>query len=712
MQKLDNIAYLGVETNNLKDIDVYLIKNAINLIVGPSGSGKTSLAYDTISQISQHELLSMYADEVNDPNFKVRSYENIITAVPIRQLNHNNNPRSTIGSYTGLARDIIVLYSYINNIAEDSLSLRKEENVCEYCHGAGVVNVPDIHKIISPNKAIKDNPFRCWQRRKDFYQKILKRVCRDYDIDDTKTFFELDSKSQDFLLSGESQRKYNIQFNKNSSASSRTTKYYGLLTNQPMLINFKIASSFFSKEVCPHCQGKRFAKHLDSVKIKDLSIGDFFCLNFKELSPFVDSLLKGAKFKPLRLGLTKIKVFIDRALDLNLGHLHFNRSIPSLSGGELQRLRMILVFNTSLSNLLLVLDEPLAGLSYLEQELVLQKIKSFIPRNTVLIVDHSNAFVKEAKHTIALGPSGGANGGYLIDPKEYYQQDIFQTNFTARKIKKVLHFESINNIYSYHGVRLTVLEQGLNLIYGASGIGKSTLLREYLPQINDKYQYINQKSLVGNKNSSLCTALGLFTNITKLFADKYDKSYDFFSNQSSCTGACSNCQGAGYLEYNISGDNFSRVQCHECQGTGFTKNLMKYKLNDKNIFDIWHMTVDEAQEFFVMLDDKIAKKLQAASALMLGHLVLGQATSSLSGGENVRVKLLKAHDSTAKIIGFDEPFKGLNRQEISKVLNYLHMLRESGKTIIVVDHTQGISEVFDKKIELTVSSSGILTEVK
>ena len=272
---MEKIEITGISTNNLKNIDISLKKGELNLIVGPSGSGKSSLAYDTIAQIGQHELLSMYADDITEPIYKVKRHRNMQVTVPIKQNNNNSNPRSSIATFAGLNKTIIFLYAYLNHVSEEVFSLGKEENVCERCHGTGSVEELDVNKIINFKVPIKDNPFRCWQRHKEFYSQIINKACEEQKIDRNKSFVQLQESDQEFLLMGESQSKYKISFKKQSSFSSRTTKYYGALTGIPMLRNFKMPERFYSEHVCSLCKGKKYSYSVDKYRIKGVSIGQF-----------------------------------------------------------------------------------------------------------------------------------------------------------------------------------------------------------------------------------------------------------------------------------------------------------------------------------------------------------------------------------------------------------------------------------------------------
>lgn len=264
-----------------------------------------------------------------------------------------------------------------------------------------------------------------------------------------------------------------------------------------------------------------------------------------------------------------------------------------------------------------------------------------------------------------------------------------------------------SRIYQYNGVNIELSESCLNLITGASGIGKSTLIREYFPQFFESYAYINQRPLLGNKNSNVATSLDIATDVFSTFAKKFKKDKNFFSNNTGNEGCCPSCLGAGYIEYGNEKTSVLRLECADCLGTGFNKDLMKHKINGKSIFDVWRMTVDEAADFFERINPKITNALHDASSILLGHLLIGQPTSTLSGGENIRLKVLKLRNSRADVLGIDEPFKGLSLTEIHSVVAFLMDMVNKGKTIVIIDHNEEAFPYFAKHIELKYDN-GIL----
>lgn len=703
----DVIRIEGIETNNLQGLDITLAKRALNLIIGPSGSGKSSLAYDTVAQIGQHEYMAMFADDIAEPSYKVKGYQNMVVAVPIKQSNSNNNMHSTIGTYFGLNRSIAFIFSALTGMPEDHFTLNRAANLCENCHGLGFVSVIDINRIIDYNIPISQNPFRCWNKFKDFYKQILVAYCREAGIDSSKTFRELTEKEKQTLLYGEGKTKYKYFYKRTNGTSQRTSYFYGIMTGKAMIQDYKTADRFYSDRTCPCCGGKKYGPDQEQHKVGGLSIGDFMTMPFAQLIAFVEKTKSMAKDTRVSFAFASIHAFLKKAINLNLGHLFFHRAIPTLSGGELQRLRMVQVFNAQLTDMLVVLDEPLAGLSGREKKTIYENIISLCDRHTVLVVDHSDVFVSKAKMVYALGPGGGSKGGRLIDANKYLQQEAEPRSLKVQKTKALFHIALSSPVYQYHGVQVTIMQDAMNMVTGPSGVGKSTLLREYFPQYFDEYMYINQKSMMGNKTSSVITALDLFGRIQDLFAKKTGKDRRWFSNRSGCDGACPVCGGAGYIEYGYDARTKSTLVCEECEGTGFNKVLKKFSIDGKTMFDIWSMTIDEGIQYFKKLDPKISTVFEEASSILLGHLKIGQATSTLSGGENIRIKIMKATKSTAKVLGIDEPFKGLCPSEIYLVAAFFDRIRAKGKTIVVVDHSEEAEKYFGYKTVLT-QDSGLL----
>jgi excinuclease UvrABC ATPase subunit len=694
------IEVTGIETNNLKNIDVVLYKEAINLILGPSGSGKSSLAFDTIGKIGQHEMISMFADEVTEPNYKVKSYSNMIAAVPISQSNKNNNIRSTIGTYFGINRSICLLYSALLGVEDSFFILNKEKNICPECKGLGFVRKLDPNLIFDYNSQIAKCPIKVWDRNRDFYSQILSLYCEDEGIDIRKNFRTLKESEKQSILYGESKKKYFVKYKHAGILSTRTTKFYGPLTEIPMLRKFSPNKKFMANMECPICNGWKYSLAHNKFKLFELSIGELMCTPFSEMNGWIHKLLDETSNSNLSFAASQISRFIKKAVELGLGHLFFNRSIPTLSGGELQRLRLVQVFNTQLSNLLIVLDEPLAGLSKNEKPVIYDDIVRLSKDHTMLIVDHSKSFLSKAKKIIVLGEGGGKNGGSIVDTNQFFDSQRIDIKYLQPRIGNIVRIDLDSPVHGFKGVNIEIVEKSLNILTGQSGVGKTTLLSCYLPRCFEKYRYIQQKALIGKKNSSVATTLGILDLIQTGYAKVHNKDRKFFSKSAGGMGACNSCGGVGFIDFGSDYRINTMIECEQCKATGYSRRLEKYQIRGKSISHVFKMTIDEAKDFYSS-DKKMFTVLSNASDIMLGHLVIGQPTSTLSGGENIRIKILKSLSSTASIYGIDEPFRGLCLTEIYSVIQFLLRLVTKNNTVIVADHVEESFPFFAKRIELS-----------
>lgn len=489
--------------------------------------------------------------------------------------------------------------------------------------------------------------------------------------------------------------------------STRTTFYYGPMLNMPMLKSFAPSDEFYSEVDCDLCNGEKYENGHRNHKVCGYSIGEIMKMPFSYISSWIRNVKADYNCENIDFSLNQIEMFSKKANELNLGYLFMNRNIPSLSGGELQRLKLVQVFLSQLTDLLIVLDEPLAGLSLKEKEAVYENVIDLSKKHTLLIVDHHDVFKNVASRIYVLGEGGGKKGGKIINTEKYINTQHIKCQLDVLPVETLRHISLRNNVYGYKGVELNIAVNRLNIIFGASGVGKSTLLREYFPQVFDNYLYINQKPMGSNIRSTVATDLNIASRIIQDFAMEFNKDKSFFSNMASGDGACKTCGGTGQIVYGSQLQSQIVLECQDCRGTGFDKRLIKFKWHGVSIQDVWKMTIDDAIDYFDMIDKKISEKLRLAQDLMLGYLELGEKTSELSGGENVRMKLIKALDAKNDVLGIDEPFKGLNSQEIFAIVKSLERLVHRGKTIIVVDHEEESFDYFSYRIEL-VNKDGIL----
>jgi len=593
----------------------------------------------------------------------------------------------------------------------DYFVLNKSENICPSCLGVGYIKRLDPYKIVDYDKTIEEVPARCWKKNKDFYRQILQSYCMDTDIPYKTKFRHLTDIQRERILYGVSEKKYSIKYKVTNHFSSRTTTYCGPMTGVSMLKNFSPGAEFYSERPCEKCSGEKFETNHRKYKLCGHSIGELLLLPFDKLVTWINGIRNEYNCDGIEFSLSQIEAFARKAVELKLGYIFLNRTIPSLSGGELQRLRLIQVFNSQLSDLLIVLDEPLAGLSSQEKEVVYENIIRLKHKHTLLVVDHHEVFIKDAANVIVLGEGGGHKGGSIIDTDRYIERQRIVFPYDVAEQGHLKRLMSTNSIYLYKGFDITIAEGKLNLILGASGVGKSTLLREYFPQFFDDYLYINQKPIGGNIRSTVATSIGISNSIAQIFVKKFNQSKSFFSNLSGAEGMCTTCSGTGILIFGSESQSQITLKCEDCKGTGFSNKLSKCAIDGKSIHDIWQMTVEEGVAFFRSVDERVCTTLEAAQKLLLGHLQIGEKTQNLSGGENIRIKLMTALAAKNEIIGIDEPFKGLNSEEIYSIILSLDELTQRGKTIVVADHEESALKYFPNRIVL-INNGGVLTEKK
>lgn len=706
----DDIIVTGIRTNNLKNISVRIKKHKLNLIIGPSGSGKSSLAYDTVAQIGMNALGAMYNDAVDEPQYRVDSFSNFIVTVPIKQINTNNNTRSSIGTYFSLSPCLVKIYASLLGMPYDYFILNKSENICPKCSGLGYLKILDPNKIVDFNKTLEQVPFRCWSRNKDFYRQIIRNFCDEEGIPSNTKYKDLTVEQQKKMLNGVSKQKYRIKYKVTNHYSTRTTNYYGPLSGEEMLKDFSPSAQFMSESPCNECNGEKYEIGHREYKICGLSIGELLNTPLEHISNWIMEVRSKYDCSNIEFSLSTLDSFIKKAVALNVGYLFLNRNIPSLSGGELQRLRLVQVFCTQLTDLLIVLDEPLAGLSKMEKTVVYRNVIQLLDRHTLLIIDHHDVFIKDAANIIALGEGSGIYGGNIVDANMYMEKQNIQVTTSPPPVDTCVRIIINNDVYSFKGVNLLIAQERMNIITGESGVGKTTVLREFLPRKLDNYVYISQKPLVGNSRSTVATYMNISNGISKYYARFFKKEISFFSNSSTGKGSCKFCGGTGFIQYGSDAQSQIELMCQDCNGTGFDKKLNKYLIDGKSIIDVWKMTISEAADFFENKNEKILQPLRIAQSLLLGHLNLSEKISALSGGENLRLRLIEVFTSSnGDVFGVDEPFKGLNNTEKQVIINAFNSLIDKKKTVIVVDHEEDIISSFSKHIEL-INENGVLID--
>jgi len=676
---LNKSIYKKISTNNLKNIDFDLIYNKITLLMGKSGSGKSSLAISTIHKISYNELSQLMNLKEEPINYSIEEYKNILPSIALEQENYNKNPRSTIATYFKIDIFFKKIFAYKNNVPTTLFQFNNFDNACEKCRGTGVELIPDPKKIIDYNRKIIDVPFKNWQNSyKDLYQQLLVLFCRDENIDINKRFVDLDEKNQNKLLYGESKVKYKIIYKIQGKKRSKTTKYIGPLKELESLdIITNKEKKFFSEKTCSKCNGYRFSQKVLQYKVYEKNLGELYSLQIDELINWIYN--KKSQWENSNIeknAFLSILEFLEQVKNVKLEHLNLNRSIPSLSGGELQRLRFAKAINSQFNNFLYIFDEPSSGLHPSEIENILDIIINIKnKKNTILVIEHNEKFKKIADNIVIL-----EEGKIVKELKQNYQK----TNY---KFFKANFYIDIKN-ESYHNINnLNVRIPGDTIvaICGKSGSGKTSFAKFILPNYFENATYLDQSPIKGNKYSIVATYLGIFDEIKNLFAKTHKVDIDYFSFFHSSKGKCPTCNGTGVLKDKLEDIN---IICPNCKGKRFSKKTLSYKINGLNIYEYLTLPIRELYQILPNNLKKTKKVLNFLNEINLGYISLFREIFTLSGGESQRMKLCSIFFKYKKNRTYilDEPFKGLDIENKYKLINFLYSLKEQGNNIFYVEH--------------------------
>lgn len=684
----NNITYTNITTNNLKNISIRIPKNKITVLCGVNGSGKTSLAYDTIEKISNYEFSKLLGNGLEDTDFKVQKYTNIIPTVSLKQSNYNNNPKSTIATYSGIDRLFKEMFSIYFNKPFSSFSFNKYTTSCKCCNGLGYELIADKNKIVVYDKSILEQPFKTWNSYVgNYYDSLLKLFASDNNIPINVPLKELSSEHKKLLFYSHNDTKYTIRYKQKKSYKNKTISYIGAIKEIDDLIKStkpsdNIKAKSYTKQInCRCCLGKRFSEDICDLKINNYSIADLYLQEIKDLDALLKTFIDTKQIKSIVLQILDILQIYTNS---NIDYLNLNRSIPSLSGGELQRLRLTTILTSKISNILYILDEPSSSIYYKEWQPLFQQIVQLKNnKNTILLIEHNEEFIEQSDNTIILGPEAGSKGGYIISKEK-------ETIKYIRKKKELNEYKIVLQL-QYNNIDIKVLKYPVNAligISGPSGSGKTSLAKTLSDKI-EMCMYITQKPISGNANSIVGTYIDILDNIKNEFVKNCEGINKNDISFSHTNGACSSCDGKGYIYIQIPfGDKIKNI-CTECNGKRFNQKSLSFKFHDLNIYEILTMPINNLIELNIFKSIKIREKLNFLHEIGLDYINLFQETSTLSGGESQRLKLVKNLNMKRKDFTYiiDEPFCGVDKHNIIKTLILFDkIISTSRNTIIMIEH--------------------------
>jgi excinuclease ABC subunit A len=775
----------GAREHNLKNVDVVIPRDSLVVFTGVSGSGKSSLAFGTLYAEAQRrylESVSPYArrlfNQMAVPD--VQAIDGLPPAIALQQQRGTPTARSSVGSVTTLSNLLRMLYSRAGNyppgqniIYAEGFSPNTPEGACPSCHGLGrIYDVTEQSAVPDDSLTIRERAIAAWppawggQNQRD----IL--VTLGYDVD--KPWRELPKKDREWILFTDEQPTvpvyagYTPAETRAALRRKEEPSYMGTFTGVKRYVLHTFATThsalmkkralrFMLASDCPLCKGKRLRPESLRVKFAGLDIAEFSQLPLKQVEQLLRPYGEGSakelaqqRAKHPEQAIVTQRIATDlvgrlRALlDLGLGYLTLDRSTPTLSPGELQRLRLATQLYSNLFGVVYVLDEPSAGLHPADTEALLAALDTLKRSgNTLFVVEHDLEVMRHADWLVDVGPAAGQHGGEILysgSPQGLSEVESSRTAkylFAAENGTRQRTVAQPTGWLKLAGVKRNNL-RGIDVdfplgvmtaVTGMSGSGKSTLVSQVLVELvaehlghelSDEEEEldplertavietsgriasgrdlisrlvrVDQKPIGRSPRSNMATYTGIFDHVRKLFAStKLSKSRRYDASRFSFNvgkGRCEQCQGEGFVMVELLFLPSVYAPCPTCQGSRYNPKTLEVQYREKNIAQVLALTVDDAAEFFSN-EPAIERALRILKDVGLGYLRLGQPATELSGGEAQRIKLateLQRISRGDSLYVLDEPTTGLHPADVERLVGQLRGLVDSGNTVIVVEH--------------------------
>lgn len=636
-------------------------------------------------------------------------------------------------------------------------SFNNPAGACGTCDGLGVQQYFDADRIVLDNKlSIAEGAIKGWDQKNYYYFQMLGSLAKHYGFDLFAPFKSLSKKFQNIILNGSGAEEVEFQYsNDRGDLRVKRHPFEGILNTLDRRYKETESSSvrddlskYISTQSCSSCHGTRLRLEARSVFVGDTTLPEICEMSIQDSMAFFSSLeLKGQKAQIADKVMKEINERLHFLINVGLNYLNLSRSADTLSGGEAQRIRLASQIGAGLVGVMYVLDEPSIGLHQRDNERLLKTLNHLRDLgNTVIVVEHDEDAIRSADHIIDIGPGAGIHGGHIVAEGSY--QDIISNpesltgqylsgakeisipneRIKADPKKQVELIGATGNNLKNVTLKLPV---GLfTCVTGVSGSGKSTLINDTFfkiahTQLNgattsepapykkikgiehfDKVIDIDQSPIGRTPRSNPATYTGIFTPIRELFSGTPEsRSRGYKPGRFSFNvrgGRCEACQGDGVIKVEMHFLPDVYVPCDVCTGKRYNRETLEVKYKGKSIDEVLQMTIEDANYFFQPVP-VIARKLQTLMDVGLSYIRLGQAATTLSGGEAQRVKLareLSKRDTGKTLYILDEPTTGLHFHDIQQLLNVLHRLRERGNTIVVIEHNLDVVKTADWIIDL------------
>ena len=621
---------------------------------------------------------------------------------------------------------------------DQMFSFNSPIGACPVCEGFGKVIGIDEHLVV-PNRSLSvyDGAVVCWRGEKmGEWKDMVIRGAEKAGLPIFTPYFELTDEQRRMLWEG---TKYFEGIN----------AFFRMLEENQYKIQYRVMlARYRGKTLCPTCHGTRLKPEAGYVRLAGRSISELVDLSITELQQFFDTLqLDKHDTEVARRILLEINSRIRFLIDVGLGYLTLNRLSNSLSGGESQRINLATSLGSSLVGSLYILDEPSIGLHSRDTDRLIRVLRELQALgNTVIVVEHDEEIIRAADYIIDIGPNAGRLGGEVVYEGDMKDLKKGSNSHTVRyllgeeEIPVPAHRRPWNNYIEIKGARENNLKgvdvrfplNVMTVVTGVSGSGKSTLVRNIfyralkreLDECSDRpgefvsiggdiqnlrnIEFVDQNPIGKSSRSNPVTYIKAYDEIRKLWAEQplarqmgYTAGFFSFNSEG---GRCEECKGDGTITVEMQFMADLVLECESCHGKRFKADTLEVKFHDKNIYDVLEMTVNQAVEFFTEHGQKkIVKKLMPLQDVGLGYIKLGQSSSTLSGGENQRVKLayyLSQEKADPTLFIFDEPTTGLHFHDIRKLLEAFDALIRRGHTIIIIEHNMDMIKCADHIIDL------------
>ncbi len=644
-------------------------------------------------------------------------------------------------------------------------SFNNPMGACPSCDGLGHITFFDPKRVVAhPELSLASGAIKGWDRRNQFYFRLLQNLAKHANFDLEAPFEELPKKAQDLILFGSGNQDIPFEYlNEKGKVIVREHAFEGIVANferryketDSATVREELAK-YQNNKPCPTCKGTRLRTEARNVKVGDGSqsraIYEISNLPLgKALTYFKTLELKGAKKEIAGKIISEISSRLSFLNDVGLDYLSLDRSADTLSGGEAQRIRLASQIGSGLTGVMYVLDEPSIGLHQRDNDRLIGTLKHLRDLgNSVLVVEHDEDMIRASDHVIDIGPGAGEHGGKIIaqgTPKEIQEHPTSLTgaylsgkesiavpkNRTAVSNKNLKIIGATGN--NLKNVDVEIPLGLLTCVTGVSGSGKSTLINDTLHHAVAQHLYgsnaepaehkeiqglehfdkvinVDQSPIGRTPRSNPATYTGLFTPIRELFAGvpaARERGYEagrFSFNVRG--GRCETCEGDGVLKVEMHFLPDVYVPCDVCHGKRYNRETLDIRYKGKNIHEVLSMTIEQAHEFFDAVPT-VKRKLKTLLDVGLGYVKLGQSATTLSGGEAQRVKLsleLSKRDTGRTLYILDEPTTGLHFHDIQLLLKVIHTLKKHGNTIVIIEHNLDVIKTADWIIDLGPEGGG------